>query len=45
VLHDVDRRMEGRILTFQVGSDRIRLDGREEARTEAVFQRKELKQP
>jgi lipopolysaccharide transport protein LptA len=45
VLHDVDRRLEGRILTFQVGSDRIRVDGREEVRTEAVFKRKEPPQP
>jgi len=41
VLKDVDRRLEGRVLTFQVGSDRIRVDGREEVRTEAVFKRKE----
>jgi lipopolysaccharide transport protein LptA len=45
VLHDVDRRLEGRILTFEVGSDRIRVDGREEVRTEAVFRRKEPPQP
>jgi lipopolysaccharide transport protein LptA len=45
VLHDVDRRLEGRILTFEVGSDRIRVDGREEVRTEAVFRRKESPKP
>ena len=45
VLHDVDRRLEGRILTFEVGSDRIRVDGREEVRTEAVFRRKETPRP
>lgn len=45
VLHDVDRRLEGRVLTFEAGSDRIRVDGREEVRTEAVFRRKEGPQP
>jgi lipopolysaccharide transport protein LptA len=45
VLNDADRRLEGRILTFEVGSDRIRVDGREEERTEAVFRRKELQRP
>jgi lipopolysaccharide transport protein LptA/LPS export ABC transporter protein LptC len=45
VLHDADRRLEGRMLTFEVGSDRIRVDGREEVRTEAVFRRKELQRP
>jgi lipopolysaccharide export system protein LptA len=45
VLYDVDRRLEGRILTFEVGSDRIRVDGREEERTEAVFRRKQAPQP
>ncbi|HEY8233339.1 MAG TPA: LptA/OstA family protein [Vicinamibacteria bacterium] len=45
VLHDADRRLEGRMLTFEVGSDRIRVDGREEVRTEAVFRRKELPRP
>jgi lipopolysaccharide export system protein LptA len=45
VLVDVDRRIEGRVLTFQVGSDRIRVDGREEVRTEAVFKRKEPPKP
>jgi lipopolysaccharide transport protein LptA len=45
VLHDVDRRLEGRVLTFVVGSDRIRVDGREEVRSEAVFKRKEPSKP
>jgi LPS export ABC transporter protein LptC/lipopolysaccharide transport protein LptA len=45
VLTDADRRIEGRVLTFVVGSDRIRVDGREEARTEAVFRRKEPGKP
>jgi lipopolysaccharide export system protein LptA len=45
VLEDVDRRLEGRILTFEVGGDRIRVDGREEVRTEAVFKRKEPPTP
>ena len=45
VLHDADRRLEGRILTFEVGSDRIRVDGREEVRTEAVLRRKEPPKP
>jgi lipopolysaccharide transport protein LptA len=45
VLLDVDRRLEGRVLTFEVGSDRIRVDGREEVRTEAVFKRKEPPKP
>ncbi len=45
VLHDVDRRLEGRSLTFQVGSDRIRVDGRDETRTEAVLERKEPQKP
>jgi lipopolysaccharide transport protein LptA len=45
VLQDVDRRLEGRILTFEVGGDRIRVDGREEARTEAVFKRREPPKP
>jgi lipopolysaccharide transport protein LptA/LPS export ABC transporter protein LptC len=40
VLQDVDRRMEGRSLTFQVGNDRIRVDGRDEVRTEAVLERR-----
>ena len=45
VLQDVDRRLEGRVLTFEVGSDRIRVDGREEVRTEAVFKKKEPPKP
>jgi len=45
VLLDLDRRLEGRILTFEVGSDRIRVDGREEVRTEAVFKKKEPPKP
>ena len=34
-----------RKLTFVSGSDRIRVDGREEERTEAVFKRKEPPKP
>jgi LPS export ABC transporter protein LptC/lipopolysaccharide transport protein LptA len=45
VLQEADRRLEGRVLTFQSGSDRIRLDGREEVRTEAVLKRKDLPRP
>jgi lipopolysaccharide export system protein LptA len=45
VLQDVDRQVVGRILIFEVGSDRIRVDGREEVRTEAVFKRKEPTKP
>jgi lipopolysaccharide transport protein LptA/LPS export ABC transporter protein LptC len=45
VLVDVDRRLQGRLLTFEVGSDRIRVDGREEVRTEAVFRGKEPTKP
>jgi len=45
VLFDVDRQLEGRVLTFVVGGDRIRVDGREEVRTEAVFRRKEPPKP
>jgi lipopolysaccharide export system protein LptA len=45
VLQDVDRRLEGRVLTFEVGGDRIRVDGREEVRTEAVFRGKEPTKP
>ena len=40
VLQEADRRLEGRVLTFQSGSDRIRVDGREEVRSEAVLKRK-----
>jgi lipopolysaccharide transport protein LptA/LPS export ABC transporter protein LptC len=45
VLEDKERRLEGRVLTFQAGSDRIRVDGREEVRTEAVFKRQVPPQP
>jgi lipopolysaccharide transport protein LptA/LPS export ABC transporter protein LptC len=45
VLQDVDRQVVGRILIFTVGSDRIRVDGREEVRTEAVFKRKGPQKP
>jgi lipopolysaccharide transport protein LptA len=45
VLQEADRRLKGRILIFEEGSDRIRVDGREEVRTEAVFQRKEPAKP
>jgi lipopolysaccharide transport protein LptA len=44
-LQDADRRLEGRVLTFEVGSDRIHVDGREEVRAEAVFKRKEPPKP
>ena len=45
VLQDVDRSVRGRVLTFQVGEDRIRVDGQEEVRTEAIFRKKELSPP
>jgi LPS export ABC transporter protein LptC/lipopolysaccharide transport protein LptA len=45
VLQDADRRLEGRMLTFQSGSDRIRVDGREEVRSEAVLKRKDPSRP
>jgi lipopolysaccharide transport protein LptA len=45
VLQDVDRQIRGRILTFKVGEDRIRVDGQEEARTEAIFRKSELAHP
>jgi len=45
VLFDGDRKLGGRKLTFVSGSDRIRVDGREEERTEAVFKRKEPPKP
>jgi len=45
VLFDGDRKLLGRILTFESGNDRIRVDGREEERTEAVFKRKEPPKP
>jgi lipopolysaccharide transport protein LptA len=44
-LFDADRRMTGRILIFEVGSDRIRVDGQDETRTEAVFTGKEPPKP
>ncbi len=45
VLLEPDRRIEGRVLTFQSGSDRIRVDGREEVRSEAVLKRKDRPRP
>ena len=45
VLQEADRRLEGRVLTFQSGSDRIRVDGREEVRSEAVLKRKDAPRP
>jgi lipopolysaccharide transport protein LptA len=45
VLLDGDRKIRGRALTFESGNDRIRVDGREEERTEAVFRRKEPPKP
>jgi lipopolysaccharide transport protein LptA/LPS export ABC transporter protein LptC len=45
VLQDVDRSVRGRVLTFQVGEDRIRVDGQEEARTEAIFKNREYPRP
>ena len=45
MLLDGDRRLLGRILTFESGSDRIRVDGRDEVRPEAVFKRKEPPKP
>jgi lipopolysaccharide transport protein LptA len=39
VLQDQDRKVMGRALTFKVGEDRIRVDGREQERTEAVFKK------
>jgi lipopolysaccharide export system protein LptA len=45
VLQEADRRLEGRVLTFQSGSDRIRVDGREEVRSEAVLKRKDPTRP
>jgi lipopolysaccharide transport protein LptA len=44
-MEDADRHVEGRVLIFQVGNDRIRVDGQEEVRTEAVFKRKEPPKP
>ncbi len=45
VVRELDRRIEGRYLTFKVGGDRIRVDGREEVRTETVLKRKEQLKP
>jgi len=45
VLLEAERRIEGRVLTFQSGSDRIRVDGREEVRSEAVLKRKDHPRP
>jgi lipopolysaccharide transport protein LptA len=45
VLQDVDRLVRGRVLTFKVGEDRIRVDGREEVRTEAIFKKREPTKP
>ena len=45
VLEDADRRVEGKVLIFRVGEDRIQVDGREEARTEAIFKRREAPPP
>jgi len=45
VLRDEDRQVKGRALTFQVGDDRIRIDGQQEVRTEAVFRTKEPPPP
>jgi len=44
-LQDVDRKVRGRILTFQVGEDRIRVDGEEETRTEAIFHKRDAPRP
>jgi lipopolysaccharide export system protein LptA len=45
VLQDVDRSVRGRVLTFQVGEDRIRVDGQDEVRTEAIFKNREQPRP
>jgi lipopolysaccharide transport protein LptA len=45
VLEDPERSLSGRILTFQVGGDRIRVDGRDEERSEAVFRRRDPERP
>jgi lipopolysaccharide transport protein LptA len=44
-LRDKDRVVRGRALTFQVGNDRIRVDGQEEARTEAIFHQTDVPRP
>jgi lipopolysaccharide export system protein LptA len=38
-LREPGRQVNGRVLTFFLGADRILVDGREEARTESVFRR------
>ena len=45
VLQDVDRLVRGRVLTFKVGEDRIRVDGQEETRTEAIFGKRDTPTP
>lgn len=45
VLQDANRQVRGRLLTFKVGEDRIRIDGREGARTEAILRNSELVRP
>jgi lipopolysaccharide export system protein LptA len=45
VLQDADRLVRGRVLTFKVGEDRIRVDGQEEVRTEAIFKKREPSKP
>jgi lipopolysaccharide transport protein LptA/LPS export ABC transporter protein LptC len=44
-IQDKDRVVRGRVLTFQVGNDRIRVDGQEEVRTEAIFHQTEVPHP
>ena len=44
-LQDKDRLVRGRSLTFEVGNDRIRVDGREEVRSEAIFHPREVPRP
>ncbi len=39
LLEDADGRVTGRSVSFQAGSDRIRVDGQDQARSEAVFKR------
>jgi LPS export ABC transporter protein LptC/lipopolysaccharide transport protein LptA len=45
VLEEADRRVVGGVLTFQVGADRVRVDGREDVRTEATFKPREVPKP
>jgi lipopolysaccharide transport protein LptA len=40
-MKDESQQVEGRILTFFVGDDRILVDGREEARTETILKKKQ----